>query len=254
MSAIKQFDSLSTSFVNLGGLIRYLREQGFKGSLRIALNAYEAEVFLNGSKDAIVIEVDPVSRVTSQAEGAMERLVVHAREPGGLITVHDDAAKVKPSRGAEAESANAFQTGFAAVSIVPPDDDEIDWDNLLQASGELIQAVRHAVQSAGANFDASFRSVAIELGDDYPFLDPTAGNLQYANGVVKLSERPSANAYVTGLSESLRRIVNKQASGKDGKRFRERVAVELIVASRTRSNGLGEFTSHLDRIAGTRVI
>jgi hypothetical protein len=254
MSSIKQFDSVSTSFVNVGALIRYLREQSFKGSVRVALSNYEADVFLNGSREAVVIEIDPASRVTSQRDGAMERLLVHAREPDGIITVHDDAAKVKPSRGAEAESANAFQAEFAAVSVVPPDDDEIDWDDLLQASGELIQAVEHAVQSAGANFDSRFRSVAIELGDDYPFLDPTAGNLQYANGVVKLSELPSANAYVTGLGEGLRRVVNRQANGKDGKRFRERVAVELIVASRTRSNGLGEFTSHLDRIAGTRVI
>jgi hypothetical protein len=92
------------------------------------------------------------------------------------------------------------------------------------------------------------------VGDDYPFLDPTASSFSYANGAVTLHALPDAGQYVTGVSECLRRLVNKLAIDKEGTRFRERVAVELAVAARLRANGLGEFKGQLDRIAGTRVL
>jgi SpoVK/Ycf46/Vps4 family AAA+-type ATPase len=59
---------------------------------------------------------------------------------------------------------------------------------------------------------------------------------------------------VTGLSECLRRVVNKLATHKQGVRFRERVAVEIAVTARARPDGLVAFKPHLDRIAGTRVL
>ena len=253
MSTVKQFDNLNTSYVNLAALMRYLREQKFSGSIHVALSQYEAEIFLKGSGSAAVFEIDRGSGQAAQDEGAMDRVLVHAREPGGTITVHE--GKTEP----DSEAAHGIESsGPSFTDQIPtrttPLAEEVDWDDLIRVSGEVIGAVERAVRSAGSDFAGIFRTACIALGDDYPFLDPTANNLKYSNGTITLSQRPGSNAYVTGLTECLRRIVNKLAVDKEGKRFRERVAVELAVAARIRPNGLGEFKLQLDRIAGTRVL
>ena len=251
MAAVKQFDNLNTSYVNLAALLRYLREQNFSGSIHVALNQYEAEMFLTGSGAAAVFEIDRASGVPAQDDGAMERMLVHAREPGGTITVYEGKTQPDGPTGTEGESSVA---GFAdQITTAPaPPVEPVDWADLFRTSADLIAAVERAVASAGADFATNFRAACIAVGDDYPFLDPTVSDFKYANGTVSLGASPEKSAYVKGLSECLRRIVNKLAIDKEGKRFRERVAVELAVAARTRT--LGEFKVQLDKIAGTRVL
>jgi hypothetical protein len=253
MAVAKHFDNLNTSYVNFGALLRYLREQGFSGSIHVALDQYEADVMLQG-ENATVFEIDPATGRATRADGALERLMVHAREPGGTITIYEGEA----ASPIKVEQANEFAASpFAEddeVTATTPPAAEVDWNDLLKASGELIAAVERAVQSVGSDFATGLRAARIELGDDYPFLDPTAGGFNYSNGAVTLGERPAARVYTTGLSECLRRVVNKLAIGKQGTRFRERCAAELAVAARRQSNGMSEFTPQLDRIAGTRVL
>jgi hypothetical protein len=254
MGNAKQFDSLSTSYVNLAALIRYLREQDFAGSIHVTLDQYEADVYLNGQDAPTVLEIDSSTRQASQNDGAMERLMVHAREPGGTITVCEDESAPPVKSVADGASSSANPVDDGEVTETKPPAEEVDWEALVRASGELIAAVERAVQSIESDFAADFRSARVELGDDYLFLDPTAGGLEYSGGVVTLNERPSAGAYVTGLSECLRRVVSKLAVDQQAARFRERVAVEMAVTARLRANAMGEFTTHLDRIAGTRVL
>lgn len=253
MAVVKHFDSLNTSYVNFGALLRYLREQGFSGSIHVALDQYEADVLLQG-ESTTVFEMDPATGHATRADGAMERLMVHAREPGGTITIYEGEAAppVKTNRANES-AASPFAEDDEVTATTPPAE-EVDWNDLLKASGELIAAVERAVQSTGSNFAVNLRAARIALGDDYPFLDPTAGGFNYTNSAVTLGERPATRVYATGLSECLRRVVNKLAIGKQGTRFRERCAVELAVAARRQSNAMSEFTPHLDRIAGTRVL
>ena len=244
MSVVKYFDSLNTSYVNLGALLRYLREQGFSGSLHVALDQYEADVMLQG-ESATVFEIDPATSQRRSVDGAMERLMVHAREPGGTITIYEGAVASSGRTDRVSGSAASPFTDDDEVTATTPPEEEVDWDALLKASGELIAAIEHAVQSVGSDFAASFRAARIELGDDYPFLDPTGGGFNYSNGAVTLGERPAARPYATGLSECLRRVVNKLAIGKQGTRFRERCAAELAVAARKQSNGMSELRHSL---------
>jgi hypothetical protein len=255
MSEVKQFDSFSTSYVNLAALLRYLREQRFVGSIHFRLDHYEAEVSMNGSDEPSVSEINPTTREASQKAGALERLLVHAREPGGTITVYDQEAKDRP---AETPSFTApdpdLESELFSQTPAVPTVSEVDWSDLLDASGKLIGAVERAVQGSGANFESLFRAARIELGDDYPFLDPTENTLTYGARRVTLNPQPGSNSFVTALSECLRRVVNKIAIGKDSKRLRESVAIELAVAARLHPTGLSEFKPQLDRIAGTRVL
>ena len=256
MSAVKQFESLSTSYVNLAGLLRFLRQQNFVGTVKVQVETYEAEVEMRGEEPPLVSEIDSNSRRATSTPGALERLMVHAREPGGTIIVLDhhaaDDAEPLQTKG-EADMPAVFGEEQDAIADEPAVV-QVDWSDLLDAGGKVIGAVERALGTAGADFESSFRDARIQLGDDYPFIDPTGNGFTYANKRIELRESTSANAFVTAVSECLHRVVNKVAAGQESVRLRETVAIELAVAARIRPNGLSEFTDRLDRIAGTRVL
>jgi len=240
------FDTLNTSYVSLAALIRYLREQGISGQLHVALKDYEADVFLRGSEEPQVIERDLSSGREAQGSAALERLLVRAREAGGSITLYKPAAvSATPETNESAPIADLPGVGIAAQNEAPKKPES---HNLLELSSELIAAVERAVLNAGANFPDEFQQARVEVGDDYTFLDPTLQGFDYADATVTVTARPSRPVYIAGLTECLRRLVNRIAEQKPG--FREQVAAELSATANQRINGLAEFNSQLDRIVG----
>lgn len=129
------------------------------------------------------------------------------------------------------------------------------WDDVLKVSGELTGAVERAVIATGGDFGSLFYAVRLELADDYSFLDPFSNRFEYSNSLVTFTDGMPAG-YVTGLSEALRRVVDRAASGERARRVRERVALELSVIARNQQELMqhGGFGDELDRIAGTKVI
>jgi hypothetical protein len=138
--------------------------------------------------------------------------------------------------------------------------DEIEWSAIVKASGELIGGVERALTGPGADFTSLFKAACLELADDYTFLDPMTGEFRYANSVVTLTGAATGAApngpYVVGISEALRRVVDRVATGDNARRVRERVALELFSVARQRKEILARsgFLPQLDRIAGTKVI
>ena len=265
MNSLVRLETLDTSFVNLAALIRHLRQRNFVGRVKVALEEYEADVFLDGAEEPSISEKNHATGRAAQGKEAMDRLLVRARDPGGLITIYQEVAearRVEEPHYREEKTAAPVEDhesrGSAGTPITGGLRSELTaathWDELLAASGELISAVERAVQSIDEDFAGHFRSALVAIGDDYSFLDPTAGVFQYTKAKVQLRDYPDAAAYISGLTEGLRRVVSKLVAAKGGASFRERVAVELAVAARKKENAFAEFTTELDRIAGTRVL
>jgi hypothetical protein len=127
---------------------------------------------------------------------------------------------------------------------------------MVKASGELIGGVERALTGAGADFASLFNAARLELADDYSFLDPISGEFTYANSLVNLIGEMPESAYIIGLTEALRRVVDRVARGDCARRIRERVALELFSVARKRKEMMAHsgFLPQLDRIAGTKVI
>jgi hypothetical protein len=134
--------------------------------------------------------------------------------------------------------------------------DEIEWNAVVKASGELIGGVERALTGVDADFISLFGAARLELADDYTFLDPMSDGFTYSNSVVTLTGELPANSYVAGLSEALRRVIDRVATGDRARRVRERVALELFSVARKRNEILARsgFRAQLDRIAGTKVV
>lgn len=167
MAEALKFDTLNTSYVNLAAFIRHLRESNFTGRLHIALDQYEADVFLYGKDAPSVWENDHAASRESR-EVAMQRLLVRAREPGGAITVFEGSisdsvstpSMIEPERGSEPEA-------WKSAAIAP--ETEADLSNLIAASSAVISAVERSVETSGVSFEELFCLARVEIGDDYPF-------------------------------------------------------------------------------------
>lgn len=245
---------LDTAFVNLGALVRYLQERAFIGRVHVVLEEYEAELFFEeAGASPRVRETNHATARQSEGPDALPRLLVRAREPGGLINVYEG----REAAAAHSQTDEAGQrAGEATAETGPLTAEEAEWRDLLQLSGEVIAAVERAALSARADFAALFRAARLELADDFSFLDPSTRGFDYARATVRLQSRPTMKAYVAGLSECLRRVVEQIVKGERGARVRERVALELAVLARRRHSQLARFklAQQFDRIAGTRVL
>ena len=250
-------ENLDTAYVNLAALLRYLQERYFAGRIHVVLDEYEADVLLGGTEPPRVRETNHATGLQSEGEGALQRLLVRAHEPGGIISIYEHG-------GGTAEEEQSL-TSTTPVWVAParsekePEEmrpEELDWPDLMRISGELIGTIERAALSTGADFASLFRAVRKEMADDYPFLDPGTGRFEYGNSEVWLRTKPPARAYVSGISEALRRIVGKISTGTRARSVRERVALELAVLARRRQAQLArfKFAPQLDRIAGTKVL
>lgn len=132
--------------------------------------------------------------------------------------------------------------------------------DLLRITGEVIAAVERAVVNVGGgDFTAAFHQARLSAADDYPFLDPSTGRFHYSGGFVRVSTPLNFDAFVAGVSEALRRVVeriaadNRRSGGKDRAAVVQAgVARELAILKQQRSAALTsfDFSSHLERIAG----
>jgi hypothetical protein len=285
-------ENLDTSFVNLWSLLRNLSQRGFVGRVHVELEDYSADVFMTGSNTPLVREINRAAGTDTLEEAALHRLVLRARESPGSISVFEGADEANSVRGAGAPGP-AVESGAPATAEPPPaapvelprqiidqpaktargvtnsgdervaapaaiDESEgtIEWSQILKASGELIGSVERALTGTGADFMALFRATRLELADDYTFLDPLSNGFEYANSVVTLTHELLPDSYVAGLSEALRRVVEKVATGDRARRVQERVALELALLARRRKELWirSGFYAQFDRIAGTKVI
>ena len=80
--------NLNTSFVNVGALVRYLRNLQFVGSIRIELASYEADIIFTSSKVIQAREYDHIAGRIAHGEAALKRILIRAKEPHGRIHVY----------------------------------------------------------------------------------------------------------------------------------------------------------------------
>lgn len=252
------YKNLDTAYVNLAALLRYLQQRGFNGRVHVLLDEYDADVQLKAGSEPRVREKDHTTGRLADGEAALQRLLVRSREPGGLISVYEDAsdertgdaaAELKDDAGKDALKIDRAHAG-------EPQSEEGEWHKLIQASGDLIGTIERAALGAGADFEKIFRAARLEIADDYPFLDPSSSLFHYANGVAELHKMQNMKMFVAGMTECLRRAVNLAASGPRGRSVRERVALALAVLARRHHSRLEHFgfASQLERIAGTKVL
>jgi hypothetical protein len=244
--------NLDTAYVNLAALVRHLQQRDFVGRVHVELDEYDADIFLAARSRPRVRERDHVTGRVAEGESALQRVLVRASEPGGLISVfagetaqpsdEDWAMPLPPARAAPAGDDGRTR-------------EETDRRNVLQLGGELIGAVERAVSAAsGGEFAADFRDARSELSDRFPFLASLAACVEEVGGESRLARAVAVEDFVAGVCEALRLVVERAAERESGGGVRREVARELAALEERRPRALARFrfTQQLERIAGLR--
>ncbi len=90
-------ENLDTSFVNLSALIKYLRRRQFIGDVRVELSGYDADISLTAENQINVREQDRITGRIGEGEEALQRILIRAREPGGIIHVYQKVEETEDS-------------------------------------------------------------------------------------------------------------------------------------------------------------
>jgi len=169
MKSIPIYENLDTSFVNLAALVRYLRGRQFAGNVRVELGGYEAEIFLTADGQSKTREHDRFSGRIAEGEEALQRLLIRAREPGGIIHVYP--AAMKSANGVEAE-----KTTIAAPPLIVENEAlSLEIPNINSTSFETARQIKSS--SALRQFTEN------EKAEAKPILKSTEFPFEFSNNV-----------------------------------------------------------------------
>ena len=112
-------ENLDTSFVNLSALIKYLRRRQFVGDVRVELSGYDADIELTAENRMNIREHDRITGRVAEGEDALQRILIRAREPGGIINVYQKIEEVeKPEKTADEQAVhNKVDSGNRKTQI-----------------------------------------------------------------------------------------------------------------------------------------
>jgi len=253
--------NLDTAYVNLAALLRHLQQRDFAGRVHVELDEYDADIFLAARERPRVRERDHVTGRVAEGDAALQRVLVRASEPGGLVSVfagETDAARADDWGGtfsAPAPAATGGDTSDGGREAAHTQD-EIDRRVVLGLGGEVIAAVERAVESAGAEFAPHFQAARAEASEKFPFLASLAACVEYVEGEARLARAVSVAEFAEGTCEALRAVVERVAAtgGEAARGVRREAARELAALEEGRPRSLARFnfSSQLERIAGLR--
>lgn len=338
------YKNLDTAFVNLPALLRYLRQRGFAGLVRVDIGDYKAEIIFDEAQRIRLLELgDDAGEIVSDDgrivpdDVALQRLLVRARAPGGLVDVYqavgavesgviapdenEDILELTPPETAPQEPpqeprvatqapaktpkptkpakvfASALENGNGIGNGKPPngsrrgaqlkpytngsDDSEAgqdflpvysdqievveerpepkrkvsylsadDWEELTALTAALLATADNILKTANLGFTDAFNKARIEISGECPFLHPEHGVFHYAEGRVGLYEEVPPNLLVSGVSECLRRILNKLVSNPKFFALYKRITQQILILVRQRQPQFDKFgyTRQLERI------
>jgi hypothetical protein len=208
--------NLSTSFVNVGALVKHLYRLQFVGRVHIEMSSYEADVAFRSPNRVHAREFDHISGTLSEGEKALRNILVRAKEPNGRIHVypeHEPAIRQpEPKRvfvdEAIASGARKMAYGICDTMAAVAEDSSDrslarDREELKELILELLKNAESAYAKQRLDFEGLFRNACQLNSDRYEFLDTEAGAIDYADGRLFVSERVSAQQLANGVSAVL---------------------------------------------------
>ncbi len=232
--------NLNTSFVNLSGLVRHLRGLGFAGSIQLELSSYEAEIEFSTDGSIVAREEDHIADRLSFGDDALQRIMIRAKEPGGLIHVlkcsgpeieelegiaaRAASSALRMDRGPRSDKApqmhiTRMERTMAATAVaeapIPKPALKLelqtteDWTELLALISELMQTMDGSLAKANINFSELFRNACGFVSFDHPFLDPDSDVFAYEDGYISVRQRLATHELINGITSALARIMQR---------------------------------------------
>jgi hypothetical protein len=189
-----RYDDLSSEFTDIEALIKKMAAERLTGYLDVALGGAERGLlfFQNGQivGDSLSWQTNPHDQ-NDQTESAQDRLVQKTRTQGGVFRVYEIpvAQKSNPRVLTTAE----LQPALRVVSML---------SDLLSILETLVAADKRI----HLPFNTLLKKQWVEMADQYPFLDPFAGELNYSNQALSFLGEASDHQLAAAVTQSVDKI------------------------------------------------
>lgn len=192
------FKGLSTDFTNLDRLLLKLREEKHNGFIEVLTKEHQAMGVLFLEKG------EPVEVFTAQESGssALGRksipiFVENVIKKGAIFDVYRSQGKIlkkEIKEIKEKKEKKVLEQGEDLKELISI------LQEVLSQAGKLIDGVS---RRKGA-FDRVFKESLIEKSEEFPFLDPFAGEFEYLNGTIRFTGEAGKEDFAKGITESFR--------------------------------------------------
>lgn len=218
--------NLSTSFVNVGELVKHLHRLQFVGRVHIELSSYEADVSFRSPNRVHAREYDHSSGTLCEGETALRNILERSKEPNGRISVYTEHEQtVKPERVFvdEAIISGARKMAYGASDTIAsagePQENERslvrDREELKELVLELLKNAAAAFSKQRLDFEGLFRNASQLNADRYSYLDPESCLIEFKSGRLFVSEHVSAQNLANGVSAVLGHMMLRLSESRD---------------------------------------
>ncbi len=191
------YKDLSTEFTDLEGLIKKMASEKLTGYIEVSIK--------DGEESGLIFLIDGriIGGSYSWAQGELNgspesrnELVGKTKKLGGTFHVSRiSALKTRPAPKSDAGPADTL--GEEDV-IVP-----------LQELLELFERTVRAGRFHKGDFNTALKKKFMEKADTYSFLDPFAGDFEYANGTIRFSGKASGEELLRGVTGSVKELAEE---------------------------------------------
>ena len=191
-SAKRIYEDLSTEFTDLEGLIKKMGSEKLSGYIEVSLNSELDGGFLFFRNGQVVGGYYFWEKNFSPSRENQALLLRKTKRSGGIfhvskISVESKEVKEAPKKASSPEVITALEEMLALL------------DSLCTSS-----------QTVKADFNTLLKKKFLDLADEYAFLDPFAGDFQYAERKIRLASEVSDTDLAKGLLAAVAGVVRDQ--------------------------------------------
>lgn len=198
-SAEKIYEDLSTEFTDLEGLIRKMSSEKLTGYIDVAIG--------NGQKGGLIFIINgKIMGGSFAAENGeagpnqqnQDMLIRNTKKYGGSFNVcRIPLSKLKSAGEAQMSFAKPSQKTLAMV------------EELLA----VFESTVSAKKKMKSNFSKLLKKKLVENAEKYAFLDPFAGEFEYAEQQMRFSGSATDRELIDGITESIRDLIQELGLG-----------------------------------------
>ncbi|MFO7784680.1 MAG: hypothetical protein ACQET7_13740 [Thermodesulfobacteriota bacterium] len=186
---------LSTEFTDLDGLIKKMASEKLTGYIEVSIK--------DGEENGLIFFIDgriiggSYSWTQGELNGSQEsrnELVEKTKQLGGLFHV----SRISASKAASSPK-TAPDTDASGDDVIAP----------LQELLELFERTVRAGRFYKGDFNTALKRKFVEKADAYSFLDPFAGDFEYADSTIRFRGEASPAELMSGVTESVKELARE---------------------------------------------
>ncbi len=195
------YDNLSSTFTDIGALIQKLKLERLTGYIDVSIKRGGARGMLFMLNGQIVGDrLSWANMKNSAGDNALKELIMKVKSNGAVFRVFKISSETSSSKAISPDPAQ-------------PHSPNSNSEQVLRMLEELLNILEETISNNRKNavrFGTVLKKKWVEMADQYPFLDPFAGELIYENGALEFYGNANSQELVKAVVRSAAEIVVEQ--------------------------------------------